>query len=654
MAIKQTWTADFGQAQAEMAKMQGTITKLQDKLRAVSQEGKKGASSHQQLMRAARRAYQESRPGQQKYIDKLRELDAQLKKGIITQEQFRQQAARAHAAMLSQSGQAQRGVASWAASLKGVVAGYFSVRTAIQLVVQAMQEEEELRRKAKEAHVSLAEAERGAIRMLSIETPVEEYQAAVQKLFEEIKPAGGKVAVHQVMQDTLSAAGDLRRAAEAARLGLAFAPYDLETARGLAGGALDISKAIGEKDLMKAMGWLISATGQARVTTPEEMAKYATPAVAGMTATEMTPEEAVSLYNALTKSLGDKFGRLSKTAAISIAKDIADFFPEEDVYERIEDPLTGRVRKKLKRRGFGEMSFEQRWQRLREDEELREQFIAKYVASAPATSYGGYMAMLGAHPSEAVNADFLETFKQSMAAMPKVEAAGERTQQMLDRLGATVSQKIAGAEHGKSGTFERLETETELGQRLAMEAQYAWFGEKGLSQLLAQSGDTGLMGQFTRWSEFFDYYLRIDRTRQEAFEEILGRKIKELRGISEITGGGLVLPTHQPTADELLRADILENELEKLRKKSQGILTPEIPPAAPVSPAAPTAARVPSAKEFDDKLDRLIDSIDRQTTTVEQGNAATEALAEEIRGQREIPRPRPQVIDAGAEPALSW
>lgn len=663
MGIRTDWDANVRPVLRELDKLRKANVRLEEQMRKLTRESKKATAEERQLARAAKRVYDETRTPQERHLGRMRELNRMLEAGVIKQDTFRRAAKRSQEEASRGTQRGQQTTWRWLTDIRSLAAGYLSVYQAVNQARRAVEDLEEARRKAKETTVGVAETEAKALLMLPEKTEqmADRYQKAVERMAAEYKPRGSKRTIHEIMTETLSAAGQLPLAEKAAEIGVRFAPFDPETAKAMATGALDLAQALGEqKDLMKPMGWMLAALSQSRVVSPVAMAKYGAPAIAGMTAAGMGKEEAASLFNAISKILADPEGRRTRTAAVNLAKDLAEFLPEKDVFETIADPLTGVVQKTLKQRGTGLRTFEQRWEALRKDEELRQRFAAKVLPTAPAQVYGAYAAFAQQHPDAAMNRMFREAYEQSLRAMPTVQQGRAEAEKTLRVMMRPYTQKVARAAEVVPSVAEQLRTETATGRRMAEEGLYTW---EALRDLLQASGK----GYFERLGPKMRWY-GLPGMRREQFEQTLRERAAELRGETVF---GRRVRERAPTPDELRRAQILEQTIEDLRARLGIEYMPLAVPPHPVTQPRGLFGSMRQAVEQEPFRQQLADTLRQmagdpergrvQRAMAQRGVTLLEQVAELLREQNSLLKgepaagsaPPPLVTDYTAEPAFT-
>jgi hypothetical protein len=454
MPIKQTWTADTKQAQAEIDKLQKANTRLEAKLRGVAQEGKKGASAHEQLMRAAKRAYEETQAPQRRYIDQLRKLDAQVKRGTVSQQEYRRQASRVYAQMTGQASSVTRAVRSWAGSLAGVAAGYLSIQTAIRGVVAALRDQEELRKRSRERTESISEAQAAALRNLGAvpEAQRAEFISRMEQLAQQTRVTGGVKTIYQAASMGLSASGgDVEATTRAIRTAAQIAPESAEELQAIAEALLHLGKATGTSNARENLGFLLGLGQQAAVTSMEKISRNLTPGVIGVRGYGGTAQEAGAILAALTQSMADPEGRKAATAAVNLAKQLDEYFRQHEMVTQATDSTIEQIR------------F------LQQHEAARLAFLEKATFETKAQVPVEQMLGVAERGEEA-----RRRLEQALPKMVSGTAAERITDQMIKGLRQPLAQKVAETTRRREVAREALETGTTAGRMRAVTGAFNW------------------------------------------------------------------------------------------------------------------------------------------------------------------------------------
>lgn len=648
MAIKTQWTADIRDWQKKLDQQNREITKLQEKLARLSGESKRGAKSQAQMGAAATKALKDAQTPAERYKARLEEIDQMAKQAGWTEEQTAKVRKKAYQDHRGQMQGTHGGIRKWIGGLGSVAMGYVSIQRAISAITQEIQVQDEVRRKTQAGFMTLAESQRAALLMLpeKTEAGAAAYQQAVAGIATTTRPAGGEKAVHQVMAETLSAAGGIDYAARATKLGFEVSPYDTEAAKAIAAGSIDFADLLGQQqDLKQNLGWLISVLGQSRVVSIPGLARYGAPAISAAAGEGLSVRESAGVYNAMTKALKDAEGRRAGTATVTAAEILARLLPEKDVYRAKYDAETGEYEKVLERRGTGLKTLEERLQRIGEDENVRLE-MQEAVSAAEKKARGGLKAMLGIHPLEEVNRAWRETYEATLASAPKMgDAARAEAERTLALLEKPIAQRLGAAGRVTKSLIEDLE-HSPLGQRRARESQYLWGGEEGLNEQLLRSGENW-WGRTQAW---LDYRFRLDRTRQEAYEAQMQQRIEDLRGVTGTSGTGFTIQFGERTQEDLDRADRLERHLADLRNQFEAEIGVSAGPPGPapigVGPLAPPAPPVPAVDEAARETRRVADGIDRLAAAVEQNQQATvDAIDRQTEEMLDAQEPAPEKTD---------
>lgn len=494
--------------------------------------------------------------GKEDVTEKLFKLERQNLRLIEQNKRLAQESKRATRSAKKGIREVKDETRGWGESLLKIGAGYVSVQTALRTVIAYEQDLKKIRAESRRQYEGLASSQAGAINMLGDVTPeqVKAFIARVDKTAAEVKPVGGKAAFYRILEGTLSAAGDQDLAFRAAKLGAQLGPKSEEEAQAIAGGVLDLAQLTGEtKDLMKNAGFLIAATTQARVQSLQGMARYGTLAAGSIMSTGGTASEAMSLFTAVTKGMGDAEGRVAKTTSIGISDALAKFLPEKDVFEWKKDKR-GRVQKERVGEGTGLASPRERLKALWDDPELRAQFDAEYISAMEKQAKGAARKLV-AGPDTMVSQAFLT----AMDAIPDVSRARPYADRKLAALEVPQAQKITAAVRTFDSTVERLVTETAMGRKAAIAGLYS---DEALDNLLKMSGS----GYARRTEEWVQQKWFAGDDPQPEFEDAVRSRIKELE--HEVPWYGRTFGSDFPKTkdpDRLKTAQILRDALTGMR-----------------------------------------------------------------------------------------
>ncbi len=415
------------------------------------------------------------------------------------------------------------------ASLANYAAGFVGITAALAAVRAGMRDVEEQRRKAFEGNRSFAEVQAGAINMLGDVgvKGVDKFIARVDKLAAKIKPRGGKATVYEVLETTLSAAGDRDLAFKAATLGMQLGRKSTEEATAIAGGLLDISQVTGERgDMRKNAGFMLASVGQARVTSLEAMAKYGAPAVSSIKSTGTgTAGGAMALFTSITKALADPEGRRSGTVAVGLAQKLKESLPDLP-------------------------STRSRIEHMWANPEARAKFEATYVEKMPAKSIGGIKDLLSGRGSQTAG-----HYLTAIEKIPDVQQAGGFTDRKIAALNRPFAGKMAKGEQVVESTIEQLYTETEYGRENAMQNLYS---AESLDKLFAAASQ----GPFERFANVNAYRASFGQTNKEAFTSSVEQRIKEIENSS-------VYKYRMSESDRDKTVEILSEGLKELERETK-------------------------------------------------------------------------------------
>lgn len=575
--VRFTGTADYSQARRELEKLQKDLVKTKERLGDIAKESRKTNKEHLELARAAKKVYEETRTPQERYNRKLQELGRLLQAGKVDQETYGRAVRRAKEELDAAGKSGQKAFGAGALSdLAKMAAGYLTINSAIQLITASMRDKAEMERKSFEANRSFAEIQAGAIAMAGDLTAkqTEEFVAQVDALTARAKPIGGKQTAYQVLETTLSAAGEQGLAFRAAEVGMALGRKSPEEATALAGGLLDIAQVTGEtEDMMKNAGFLIASTTQARVTTLKGMAEYGAVAAKAVQTRGGTAGESMAMFTALTKAMQDPEGRRAKTAAISLSEALAEYLPKEDLKEWKK--IKGKEKEVTTRAGTGLGTSRERLEFLWANPEARRRFEAEYVDKMEKGAIGGVKALL-AGPKAAAEQDAMvaKAYQQAIREIPPVEKAAPYAQRKIEAMGVPFAQKMAAGEQAIRSGIEQLATETEAGRKASVAGLYS---KENLNQLMQMSG----VDLVNRNMMLADWAF-ISGGHQQYFAKKVTRRIKELEhatGDLDVSIGPMGYPVYSrpktealpPTAEEKQQAAILRSMLSELQKQTTAI-----------------------------------------------------------------------------------
>ena|GEM_PF-5178631 len=350
------------------------------------------------------------------------------------------------------SHKARSGFGGWIKGLAGVAAGYLSVRMAIQAVIRTIEDKEQRQREARDYSITVAEAQAMAIRNLGNVSgeAVDDFTRRMEKLAKETKPAGGLATIYQAASTGLSSSGaDVDLTERAVRAAAKISPESAEGIDRLTQALLHLNKATGTRDAEKNLGFLLSIGQQAAVTDPAKIAQHLVPGVIGTSKYGGTATESGAILAAITQYMGDREGRKSATAGRNLAKQLAEFLPEETTY-KYEKDRRGRARKVVDVEGTGLKSTMDRIKYLQEHPQARTQFLSgasfSSHADAPVKMLLGEMGLGQADPLEKI-----------LGAMPSPDEYSAQFRQQAANLARPSEQTVAAGQRGIDTTVEELQ-----------------------------------------------------------------------------------------------------------------------------------------------------------------------------------------------------
>jgi hypothetical protein len=215
----------------------------------------------------------------------------------------------------------------------GAISGIGSTIGGITAVVAVLKREyEDLIRRQKAAadiQISLADAQSQAIINLGKDDVVDR-----KKLLELTRQGSKDTGLSErdftlAYSDALSARGDksAMQAFGATKASAALLPFNPQAAKLLSGAVLDISKG-GNISPEAAVGYFASVSRAARVTDFQGTAEHIAPGIVGVTKFGDNLRQAGGLLSTLSLGEADPTGRRSRTASISLAKQLEERFPD--------------------------------------------------------------------------------------------------------------------------------------------------------------------------------------------------------------------------------------------------------------------------------------------------------------------------------------
>ena len=209
----------------------------------------------------------------------------------------------------------------------GAVAGIASITTAVRALGAEWRQVVDLQNRAAQSQVSVASAEQMLIGNLIGEDP------AVGRQF--VKDVGSiasrtgvpRVSMYQAAAGVVSASGgDLPLALSGLEQAARFMPQTPEAIQEFAGAMIDMSKATGSRDPRVNQGMLQAMGKMSRLETLRQQALNIPMAVIGQVNMGATARGAGAFFSALSVSMGDRRGEMSRTASIRTAEQVEEFF----------------------------------------------------------------------------------------------------------------------------------------------------------------------------------------------------------------------------------------------------------------------------------------------------------------------------------------
>lgn len=210
-------------------------------------------------------------------------------------------------------------IGAWAAS-------FASVHTALRLVTEEMQLQQELVDKRNQTQVSVAEARNTLIRTLagSSDDEVRQALAASESIARGVGVSETKIA--PALGDAISAiGGDVGKASEATRIAASYMRGSPDQIVEMAGSLLDVSKATGTADATTNLGLYQLLGKLSRVNNPNQMQQTIPSAMVGASSYGASYQEGGALFAAISNASADKFGRTTRTATVNLAEQLMEY-----------------------------------------------------------------------------------------------------------------------------------------------------------------------------------------------------------------------------------------------------------------------------------------------------------------------------------------
>lgn len=372
--IKQTFTGDASQLEKELQQLQKQVIKLREESAKTARDSVADTRSQERaLKRFSETVKRDIATPMENYRQQVGRLREAHRAGMLTQEEYRRgvdklkrdirEAADAEReAGKVRSTQAQ-GMGQAISSLARLAASYLTVSTAIAAINRELQLKAELEAAAKDTQVTVGDAQ------AQLRSNLGAFSAADRKrIIDDVQRVQDVTGFQDAAQLNLAAAAgisgggtpdqvidNLTQAALVSRQN----PEQLAT---LVGAGIDVGKASGLDDARSNLGFILSAGAVSRPTNLRQQARNIPGAVIGAAGTDTTGDrqraarEGAAAFAVLSNYGVDVEGQSSRTATISLATQLRDFFGAEGR----DDPQTfgGRIRA------------------LQSDEELRTKFLA--------------------------------------------------------------------------------------------------------------------------------------------------------------------------------------------------------------------------------------------------------------------------------------
>lgn len=325
-------TADEKQALDAILKVARAYSDVEGGAKGATEATKRASRETEEMGRLAKRVMEDAKAPAQKYAEQVAKLDQLYKDGRISLGAYENAVKNAQGSMGDAFGSKALGMVKTLAGAFGAGSVLF---TAVNAIKGEFQSIIELQDRVKTATLGVADAEAAALRNLgpASEEDVKKYLTSVERTS---KASGvSEKNINVMASEALSARGDLpvSAAMSAVEAGAIMAPDSPETAKGLAGGALDILKAVPDITAKQAVGFLMKVTEKARITDAGDVARSLAPVLTADMASGGNEEFSAAVFSALTQATADPHGRRTKTAGIQFLTQLAKFMPEKgDVY----------------------------------------------------------------------------------------------------------------------------------------------------------------------------------------------------------------------------------------------------------------------------------------------------------------------------------
>lgn len=295
------------------------------------QQIKENAREQKKFNEEGKRLSEQARTPLQRYNTEVEKLNRQLKAGNLTAAEHARLVKRARTEYrnATQSGNIwSRSIKGMGTSLAGYATGLISATALLRTFISELEKSERLRQKSRDQTITDEEGlQRARANFVGDET------VSKKNLDSEIrryaKNAGVSVAEFATASaDTFSARGDRtnRFALDATFAAFAASPNkDVTVARELAQSAGDFAKLGGSQSAEAIVGFLAQGQQSARITDVAKLGQAAFPATSAAVQNGASIEQGMEQFIALNNLIGDKEGRVSSTASVSLTEQLQKF-----------------------------------------------------------------------------------------------------------------------------------------------------------------------------------------------------------------------------------------------------------------------------------------------------------------------------------------
>lgn len=322
--------------------------RLTDSLNQNSDAYRNQQAEAKRLDDVARRVMESQTTGAQRTQAHLAEVKKAHESGRLTLAQYQAEVRRANSETGGLSGAASKMVGDWRGAFASLIGGVTSITAGVMFAIdqarQASEEAKQLRGEQKAKQLTVAEAQ-GEVQKMIGDKPAAGFLADVQKIAQESK-FGDLRAATQAAADTLSATrGNEQLTKQVLKYALPLQRNKPEEIPEVAGAIADLSRfmeADSEAKVKQAASLVVSAVGQARITSYadfKEAAASMAAANAASTAEDKveTVRQSAAIWAGLSQQLADKSGAQTKTAFAGLVATMEKLAPEKDKLVAVED-----------------------------------------------------------------------------------------------------------------------------------------------------------------------------------------------------------------------------------------------------------------------------------------------------------------------------